>query len=110
MRATDPRRAQERRDPGRLGQEPPGLRLAATGVGAAVLVIVCCAGPALVAAGALGALGGLLSNRWVIATAALVVIVAVMTVLVRRRSGRDACRPPTGSPQQPADKEGPERR
>lgn len=59
-------------------------------------MIVCCARPTLVAAGALGALGGFLGNAWVIAAAVVVLVAAVTAVVRRRRSGRDACCLPTG--------------
>lgn len=94
--------------------------MAWAGIGAALLMIVCCAGPVLIAAGALGALGGFLGSPWVIAAAVSVAAAAVMTVFLRRRSGRDACCPPTGAthdpaadrerPHAPADKEDPLRR
>ncbi|MFF4500413.1 hypothetical protein [Streptomyces sp. NPDC001401] len=97
--------------PPRSGQEPSGRGVAAAGIGAALLVIVCCAGPVLVAAGALGALGGFLGNPWVI-TAAALLLVAAATAAVRRRTGRDVHCPPTrstknssgrGRPQTPLD-------
>ncbi|NUP46362.1 MAG: hypothetical protein HOW97_03465 [Catenulispora sp.] len=76
-----------------VGPGPGGLL---AGIGAAVAVIVCCAGPALLAAGVLGAVGAFLANPWVIVAAAVVVGTAVVTT-VRRRSRRRACRikPPT---------------
>jgi mercuric ion transport protein len=68
--------------------------MALAGIGAAVLVVVCCAAPALLAAGALGVLGGALRSPWVI-VAAVVLAVGALTRLLRRRSaGRDACCPP----------------
>lgn len=79
----------------------PGAGMVAAGLGAALLVIVCCVGPALVAAGALGAIGGLLGNPWVIA-AAVVVAAAALTLVVRHRCGRTTCYPPTGQADNPA--------
>ncbi|MFI0107884.1 hypothetical protein ACH4NW_05875 [Streptomyces globisporus] len=104
--------------PRRRDQEPSGRGMAAAGVGVALLMIVCCAGPVLVAAGALGALGGFLGNPWVITAAALLLVAAVTAVALRRRAGRDTCCPPTGSPKTtdrehphvPADEEGPRSR
>ncbi|MES4829864.1 hypothetical protein ABVB25_22290 [Streptomyces anthocyanicus] len=90
--------------------------MAAAGIGAALLMIVCCAGPALIAAGALAGIGGFLGNPWVITAAVLLLVAAVTAVVLRRRAGRDACCPPTGSaknssdreyPHVPADEEGP---
>ncbi len=78
--------------------------LAAVGVGAAL--VVCCALPLLLAAGALGALGGVLWNPWLLAGAAAVVVatLAVTVTRVRRRGARtpngsspqdeDCCPPP----------------
>jgi mercuric ion transport protein len=93
----------------------------AAGIGAALLVIVCCAGPALIAAGVLGAIGGVLGNPWMIAAAIVVLVAAVTTVVRRRRPGRKACCPPAGPlntpaaadrdrPHVPADQEGPRSR
>lgn len=61
----------------------PGPGVAA-GIGAALLVVVCCAGPGLVAGGALGTLGGILGSPWVIAVAA-VLLTATAAVLLRHR-------------------------
>jgi hypothetical protein len=94
------------RSPGH-GQEPSGAGMAAAGIGAAVLVIACCAGPALVAAGVLGALGGFLGSPWVIAAAIVVLAAAVTAVIRRRRAGRDACCPPAGPAKTPVGQEGP---
>lgn len=58
----------ERRTPHR-DHTPPGAGMAA-GIGAALLVIACCAGPSLIAAGTLGAPGGIPGNPWVITVAA----------------------------------------
>ncbi|MEU3143057.1 MULTISPECIES: hypothetical protein [unclassified Streptomyces] len=89
--------------------------MTAAGIGAALLMIACCAGPALIAAGALAGVGGVLGDPWVLATAVLVPVAAV-TAVVRRRARRDACCPPTGSAKRaterdrshiPADQEGP---
>ncbi|GAA3137029.1 hypothetical protein GCM10010530_66550 [Kribbella aluminosa] len=60
-----------------------------------MLMIVCCAGPVLIAAGALAGVGGLLGNPWVIAAAGFLVVAAVTAVVRRRRAGRDECCPPT---------------
>lgn len=78
----------------RPGHEPSGTGMAAAGIGAALVLIICCAGPALIAAGALGAIGGFLGNPWMIAAAVLVLVTAVTAVVRRRRLGRDACCPP----------------
>nr|WP_179367770.1 hypothetical protein [Streptomyces albidoflavus] len=91
--------------------------MAAAGIGAALLMIACCAGPALIAAGALGTIGGFLGNPWVIAAAVLILAAAVTAAVRRRRGRRDACCPPTKPAQRstdrdrsPADQEGPRSR
>ncbi|MEU0118654.1 hypothetical protein ABZ137_34490 [Streptomyces bobili] len=71
--------------------------MAAAGIGAALLMIACCAGPALMAAGAVAGIGGFLGNPWVIAAAVLVLAAAVTAAVRHRRGRRDACCPPTGS-------------
>jgi membrane protein implicated in regulation of membrane protease activity len=69
--------------------------LAATlGIGA--LLLVCCAAPFLIAAGALGALGAWLGSPWVIAGAVLAALAVIATVWRRHRRshGADRCCPP----------------
>ncbi|MEU9069863.1 hypothetical protein AB0E06_24065 [Streptomyces sp. NPDC048109] len=61
--------------------------------------VVCCAGPVLLAGGALGALGGVLRNPWIIAAATAVVAAAIVVLVRRRRAGRRACCPPALSPE-----------
>ncbi len=63
-------------------------RLAAAGLfGAAVL---CCAGPGLVAAGALGVIGSWLADPW-LSGAAVVLVAALVWVLRRRTPSGDGC-------------------
>ncbi|MFD4190513.1 hypothetical protein [Amycolatopsis thermoflava] len=74
-----------------------GGGLAAAGLG--LLMVLCCAGPALIAGGALGALGGAVRNPWLIAAGVLMVLAAVGYALLRRarrRSGQNVedCCPP----------------
>lgn len=94
-------------------QAPSGAGMAAAGIGATLLVIICCAGPTLLAAGAFAGVGGVLGNPWVIAAGALLLMAAVITVIrhrINRDTGpdtsgdvnRDACCPPPESPQNPA--------
>ena len=65
--------------------------LAALGVG--LLAAVCCAGPVLVAAGALGLVGDVLGDPLVLWVAAIVLLTTVSTVLHRRRAGADHVAP-----------------
>jgi LPXTG-motif cell wall-anchored protein len=57
--------------------------LAAVGIGVALLL--CCAAPALAAAGAVGAAGALLRSGWLIALAGAALLAAVGWTAVRRR-------------------------
>jgi mercuric ion transport protein len=73
---------------------PSGAGLTAAGIGAALLVIVCCAGPVVLAAGALATIGAWLANPWVIAAGAALLIAALALVVRRRGEGKNACHPP----------------
>ncbi len=57
-------------------------------VGGGLLVLVCCAGPALLAAGVLGAAGGVLRNPVLVGVAVLLVAVAVGALALRRARDR----------------------
>lgn len=57
--------------------------LAALGIGA--LLVVCCALPVLLAAGALGALGGMLGSPWLLAAAVALGLAAVTMAVSRHR-------------------------
>ena len=63
---------------------PSGAGITAAGIGATLLVIACCAGPVLLAAGALAGIGAALANLWVIAAGA-VGLIAALTAAVRRQ-------------------------
>lgn len=73
-------------------------------IGVVVAGVLCCAGPVLLAAGALGAVGALLRNPLVIAAGAALVLVAVLGGRQRRSAGGPCCPPgsqtPTGEDQQ----------
>ena len=64
------------------------------GVGVALIAIVCCAGSALIAGGALAFAGGLL-RKPVVLGLGLVMIAASAAVVQRRRSAGRACEGPT---------------
>lgn len=83
-------------------QKDPGSGLGGLAVGAVLLAVACCAGPVLIAAGALGVAGGILRSPAVLATAALTLVGAVLYVLHRRRSGAGRGRSPGASPGRPA--------
>ncbi len=71
-------------------------------LGVAGLAVLCCAGPALVAGGALSVIGGAVRSLWLIAAGVVLVVAAVGYTLAchRRRGGRegaagsDECWPP----------------
>ncbi|MFF8844369.1 hypothetical protein ACF08N_16905 [Streptomyces sp. NPDC015127] len=75
-------------------------------VGAGLVMVVCCAGPLLVAGGALGAVGGVLADAWLI-TVGVVVLVAgtgyALRCRARRRRGAtpDDCCPNVPAPPTP---------
>lgn len=66
-----------------MTNQRPDRHSFAAGVGIAVLMMLCCAGPVLIAAGALGAIGAALANPFVIAIGALVAVVAVVWAVRR---------------------------
>lgn len=59
--------------------------------------MLCCAGPVLLAGGALGVAGGLRRSSLVLGLAALVLIAAVVVALRHRRSGV-SCNAPNAPP------------
>jgi len=68
-------------------------------VGLAAAALLCCAGPALLAGGALSGLGGLLRNPWLIGGGAAVIVAAVGYAIARHTHGRggaqaEDCCPP----------------
>lgn len=73
----------------------PGKGVAFAGVGAALLMIACCAAPALLAAGVLAGVGAWIANPWVITAAALLAGLAIAAMLWHRRAGEDCCVAPT---------------
>ncbi|MFG2550047.1 hypothetical protein [Streptomyces sp. NPDC048581] len=96
-------------------RERPGFGGAAGAVGAGLVLVVCCAGPLLVAGGALGAVGDVLPNPWLITTGAVVLLAAVAYALrcrVRRRHGakpEDCCPNVSCPPPHQCEEDGPGR-
>jgi mercuric ion transport protein len=78
----------------------------AVGIGAVVAMVLCCIGPALVAAGALGAVGGLLGNPGVVVAGAAVAAAAVVAAVRRRQRGDPSCRPAPGPDLADVDEQG----
>ncbi|MFI1940874.1 mercury transporter [Streptomyces purpureus] len=73
-------------------RERSGLGGMAAVVGAGLVMVVCCAGPLLVAGGALGAIGGALTHPWLITVGAVVLLTGTGYALrcrVRRRRGAE---------------------
>ncbi|GAA3573895.1 hypothetical protein GCM10022222_67830 [Amycolatopsis ultiminotia] len=73
-----------------------GTRTALAAAGFLLLPLLCCGLPLLIAAGALGAVGSVLGNPWVIGAAAVVVLATGVWFARRRtRAARDdSCCPP----------------
>lgn len=67
---------------------------------AGVAVVLCCAGPALVAGGALAGIGAALANPLVMG-AGVTVLVVGLAHAARRNRRTTGCRPPAVSGQQP---------
>lgn len=78
----------------RMTSDPKGRSdssglLAVIGIGGAM--VLCCAGPVLLAAGAAGVLGGALRSGWLILVAVGLVVAAVVLAVHRgRRGSRDS--------------------
>lgn len=72
-----------------MARDPDG-RGAFAGIGIVLAMVLCCAGPALVAGGALTAVGGFLGNPLVIALG-IVTILSASGLVMRRRAGREEC-------------------
>lgn len=72
----------------------------ALGIGPVVAIVLCCAAPLLIVGGALGAIGGFLSNPVVIALGVILVAVAFVwaTRHLRHRGQRDGTSLPTNTP------------
>ncbi len=70
-------------------------RSAAMMAGVGVLMVLCCAGPALVAAGALGVAAAWLHNPALLGAAAGAAVLTIAWLVARRqRPGPDTCCPP----------------
>ncbi|WP_082981626.1 hypothetical protein [Mycolicibacterium mucogenicum] len=67
------------------------------GAAAVVLTALCCAGPVLIAGGALAGVGGLLDNPWVIGAGVALLVTAVVALSSRGKQG-DSCCPPDSDP------------
>ncbi|WP_157183180.1 hypothetical protein [Sciscionella marina] len=68
--------------------------------GALGLLVLCCAAPALLAAGALGAVGAWLGNPWVIGSAVLALVAVVALVWQRHHRRQDSADPHCCPPRQ----------
>lgn len=68
-----------------------GVGGALGGLGLVAAMVLCCAGPALVAGGAFAALGGWLRNPLVIILGAAIVAVAASSMVRRWRAGHACC-------------------
>ncbi len=99
-------RAHER--PGAAGPGQPA-KLGRVGFAMGALMVVCCAGPALLAAGTLAAIGGAVRDPWAIGAAAMLVLVAV-SLTARRWPRNDGNRSAGGCcPSRPQSTDGADR-
>ncbi|AFM20156.1 MULTISPECIES: hypothetical protein [Actinomycetes] len=89
------------------GSESKRTALAAAGF--LLVPIVCCGLPVLIAAGALGAVGSVLGNPWVIGTAVVVVLAAVTRFARRRVTRHGATRDNSCCPPVPPARDQPDR-
>lgn len=69
------------------------LRSVLGGIGAVVVVLLCCGGPVLLGAGALGVVAAALTSPWALAAPVLILLVAG-AVGVRYYCKRRSCQPP----------------
>ena len=80
----------------RPGRDGSGGPLPAIGIGVAILV--CCAGPLLIAGGALGLLGAWVRDGWIAVLAGAAAVAVVAWITARRRcTPRSASRRPGGN-------------
>ncbi|MCA4135458.1 hypothetical protein [Arthrobacter sp. M4] len=83
------------RDPARQTGRPGREHTLAAGIGVAAAMILCCAGPVLIATGALGAIAGFFSNPLVLLAAAALLLTGIAAVIRQRRRQRtEDCCPP----------------
>ena len=66
--------------------EPGGKRTALVTMAALLVPALCCGLPALIAAGALGGVGSVIGNPWVIGTAVLLAVAVVAWLVLRHTS------------------------
>jgi hypothetical protein len=67
------------------------------GIAAAFALVLCCAGPALIAGGVLSAIGGVVSNPFVVAAGVLIIIAAIGVTFQRHYRGKATCDPNAGA-------------
>lgn len=74
---------------------------AGLGVGAVLLIVACCAGPALIGGGALAVVGRVLGRHVVVGAGLVIALGGIAIVLARRARGQANCcdaPPKTGDP------------
>lgn len=93
------------RPPTQPGERRGGLLGALAMVGVVLLPVLCCAGPVLLAGGALAGLRGVLVSPWLMAPAAVLLVGGLLWWLRRRStgSGGSCCPPPARTDQQDRD-------
>jgi hypothetical protein len=77
-------------------KDSAGLGGSLLGLGAVGAAVLCCAGPALISAGLLGGLGGVLGNPVILLAAGALLVGALVITRARRSrpSGSASCCPP----------------
>ncbi len=78
------------------GEDSSGLGGSLLGLGAVGAAVLCCAGPALISAGLLGGLGGVLGNPVILLAAGALLVGALVLARARRSrpTGSASCCPP----------------
>ncbi|HEX5403022.1 MAG TPA: mercury transporter [Pseudonocardiaceae bacterium] len=89
----------------------PGVGGTLAVVGGGLLMVLCCAGPVLLAGSTLTAVGGALRSPWLLGAGAVVVLAALGYTFRRRvrrptSAGSEDCCPPSSVRSDPADQKG----
>ena len=67
------------------------------GIAVVFALVLCCAGPALIAGGVLSRIGGVVSNPFVIVAGVLLIVAAMSVTFYRHTRGTATCGPSAGN-------------